>query len=286
MQIRKAQRKKAKIKMAMQGPSGSGKTYSSLLLAKGLVGDLSKVCIIDTENNSADLYSHLGSYNVLNLQAPFTPERYIEAITKAEESDMELIIIDSLSHGWEYLLEYHSSLSGNSFANWGKVTPRQRSLVNKILTSNKHIIATMRVKQDYVMTENQKGKLEPRKVGLKPIQRDGVDYEFTLVFELDHSNFAKASKDRTGQFWNAPDFKISEQTGIQIKEWCDEGIAIDQIKDRISSTKSIQELLELYKRYPTHSQHLKDAFSQRKQELTNNFISNEKTHKNGTVNHQ
>ena len=286
MQIRKAERKKAKIKMAIQGPSGSGKTYSSLLLAKGLVGDLSKVCVIDTENNSADLYAHLGGYNVINVQAPFTPERYIQAIEVAEVAGMAMIIIDSLSHGWEYLLEYHSSLTGNSFTNWGKVTPRQRSLVTKILTSNTHIIATMRVKQDYVLTENQKGKLEPQKVGLKAIQRDGVDYEFTLVFDLDNSNFASVSKDRTGQFWNKPDFKISEETGEQIKNWCEEGVGVKQVKNLIRKTKTLQELTDLYKEYPAYLPLLKKEFSQRKEQLANNIISPFKHHQNGIHNPQ
>jgi nucleoside-triphosphatase THEP1 len=285
MQIRKAQRKKARIKMAIQGPSGSGKTYSSLLLAQGLSGDLSKVCVIDTENNSADLYAHLGEYNVINLQAPYTPEKYIQAVELAEEAQMEIIIIDSLSHGWEYLLEYHSNLTGNSFSNWGKVTPRQRSLVTKILSSDAHVIATMRVKQDYVLTENQKGKLEPQKVGLKAIQRDGVDYEFTLVFELDNSNFASVSKDRTGQFWNQPDFKISVETGKQIREWCEEGVSVDQVKKLIAKTKTLQELTDLYKQYPAYLPLLKDEFSERKEQLANNIISPFKTNPNGIHHH-
>jgi Rad3-related DNA helicase len=98
MQIRKAERKLAKIRLALQGPAGSGKTYSAILLASGLIGGLSKVCIIDTENQSADLYAHLGDYLVLPLPKPHTPERYIEAIELAEKEGMQCIIIDSISH--------------------------------------------------------------------------------------------------------------------------------------------------------------------------------------------
>jgi hypothetical protein len=121
MQLRTAERKKARIKMALQGSAGSGKTYSALLLAQGLSGnDFTKVAIIDTENGSADLYAHLGKYNVLTLNNPFTPEQYIEAITTCEKAGMEVIIIDSISHCWDELLEYHSKLPGNSFTNWGE----------------------------------------------------------------------------------------------------------------------------------------------------------------------
>ena len=101
MNIRKAERKQAKIRLALQGPSGSGKTYSSLLIARGLVDDWPKVVIIDTENFSADLYAHLGSFNVLSTTPPYSPEKYIEAITACIEAGMEVIIIDSISHEWD-----------------------------------------------------------------------------------------------------------------------------------------------------------------------------------------
>lgn len=129
MQLRQSERKQAKIKMALQGSAGSGKTYSSLLLAKGIVnGDYSKVAIIDTENGSADLYAHFGNYNVLSLAPPFTPEIYIKAIEMCENAGMEVIILDSISHCWDELLDFHSKLVGNSFTNWNKVTPRQKLL--------------------------------------------------------------------------------------------------------------------------------------------------------------
>ena len=128
MQLRQSERKRAKIKMALQGSAGSGKSYSSLMIAKGLTsGDLSKVAVIDTENGSADLYVHLGNYNVLILTPPFTPENYIKAIEVCEQAGMEVIIMDSISHVWDELLDFHSKLAGNSFTNWAKVTPRQKA---------------------------------------------------------------------------------------------------------------------------------------------------------------
>jgi len=151
MHLQKASRKKASIKMSLQGPSGSGKTYSSLLIAHGLCNDWYKIAVIDSENHSSELYSHLGSYNVLQLSAPYTPEKYIQAIEACGQAGMQVIIIDSISHEWEYILEAHASLPGNSFTNWQKIGLRHKAFIQSILGSKAHIIATTRTKQDYVL---------------------------------------------------------------------------------------------------------------------------------------
>lgn len=284
MQLRQSERKRAKIKMALQGSAGSGKTYSSLLLAQGLTnGDLSKVAIIDTENGSADLYAHLGNYNVLSLQPPFTPEAYIKAIEICEQANMEVIIIDSISHCWDELLDFHSKLVGNSFTNWAKVTPRQKSFVDKILQSSAHIIATMRTKQDYVLNQKD-GKYVPEKVGLKAVQRDGVDYEFTLVFDIDIKHYVVSSKDRTSLFMGKPEFIINESTGRKILEWCNKGEAPagakESIRNLINNCKTVQELLILYQQNPIYQNEFRSVFEQKKAQLftiTNpqNFNPNE-----------
>jgi AAA domain len=269
MEIRKSERKKAKIKLALQGSAGSGKTYSSLLIAKGLTGgDFTKTAIIDTENKSADLYAHLGDYNVVSMESPYSPERYIEAIELCERAGMEVIIIDSISHCWDYLLDVHSNMLGNSFTNWGKITPRQNAFVNKILRSNAHIISTMRVKQDYVLNQKN-GKMVPEKVGLKAIQRNDLDYEFTIVFDIDSAHYAKASKDRTGLFIDKPEFVINASTGKKINVWCVKGFGEEKkkIELEIEACESVEGLRHIYSKYPEIQDTIKPLILQKKAQL-------------------
>ena len=288
MHLQTASRKKAKIKMGLQGPSGSGKTMGALLTAYGICGDWSKIAVVDTENHSADLYAHIGTYNVLSLSAPFTPEKYIQAIEVCQKAGMEVVILDSVTHEWENLIDYHSSLQGNSFTNWAKVTPRHNDFVQKILQSNCHVICTVRTKQEYVLNEKN-GKMVPEKVGLKSVQRDGMEYELTLVFDLDMKNHATASKDRTGLFFGKPEHKLSVETGKLIREWCNTSttISVDEISGRISECKSIQELLKLYHQYSEYKDVLKPEFEQRKRQILINQevvtdLINQKQSSNGT----
>lgn len=286
MQLRHSERKKAKIKLALQGSAGSGKTYSSLLLAQGLTnGDFSKIAIIDTENGSADLYAHLGQYNVLTLAPPFTPDNYIKAIDVCIREGMEVIILDSISHCWDYLLDYHSSLAGNSFTNWAKISPMLKSFVDKILQCDAHVIATMRTKQEYVLQQKD-GKYIPEKVGLKAVQKDGLDYEFTIVFDVDIKHFAVSSKDRTGLFMGKPEFVINSHTGKKILDWCNSGTNLQDAREKIKATKTIEELRELYTQYSNWREELEYDFKLQKdtintKELLLNplkFSSNGSTH--------
>lgn len=225
--LRKATRQKAKIRLGLSAVSGGGKTYSAIIIAKGLAnGDLSKVAIIDTENGSGDLYAHLGDYNVLTLSAPFSPEKYIEAIKECENAGMEVIIIDSITHEWDGkggILEISNSMTGNSYTNWAKLTPRHQAFIDSILQSKCHVITTVRRKQDYEMVTNAQGKLVPQKVGLKEVTREGFEYELTVNLELDSKHNALASKDRTGLFIGQPDFVPTEETGKLILDWCESG---------------------------------------------------------------
>ncbi|MBN1183429.1 MAG: AAA family ATPase [Bacteroidales bacterium] len=269
MQLQKAERKQAVIKLAIQGPSGSGKTYSSLLLAYGLAGDWGQIAVIDTENNSSHLYSHLGNFNVLSLAEPFSPERYTEAIETCEKAGMKAIIIDSISQEWDGIggiIETHGNMTGNSFTNWNKVTPRHNAFVQKMLQSQCHIIATIRSKQDYVLTDKN-GKMVPEKVGLKGVTRDGMDYEFTLVLDLDIKHQATASKDRTGLFVNPMPFLISEATGQKIKTWCQGEDLLKTIESQVSNATSIQELRNILIKFPSLRDKVEPLCLKRKQEM-------------------
>ncbi len=282
MDLHKAQRKQAKIKLALQGPSGSGKTMSSLLMASGMA-DWSKIAVIDTENHSADLYSHLGEYNVLQLEKPFTPERYIKAIEVCEKAEMEVIIIDSVSHEWVGsggILDLHGNMPGNSFTNWAKMTPRHNAFVQKILESPAHVVATIRTKTDYAMVEKN-GKYAVEKLGLKGITRDGLDYEFTIVFDIDIKHLAKASKDRTGMFMDKPEDVISEAHGKKILEWCNSGISLDNIKGKISKAQTIDELRTILRTYPEYKATLEPLAVARKEVLSANIINQNKISGNG-----
>lgn len=269
MNLQQAQRQQAKIKMGLQGPSGSGKTYSALLIAYGLIGNWQKIAVIDSENNSSHLYAHLGPYNVLGISQPFAPEKYIEAIELCEHAGIQAIIIDSISHEWDGnggILDIHGSMMGNSFTNWNKVTPRHNEFVQKILQSPAHIIATIRSKQDYILSERN-GKMVPEKVGLKGVTRDGMDYEFTIVLDLDIKHNCTASKDRTNLFADKPSFIANPSTGERIKNWCQVSISQNEVADLILGVTQIEDLQTLYRKYPEYQQPLYDQFQKRKVQL-------------------
>lgn len=246
--LRKATRKKAKIRLGLSAVSGGGKTMSAILIAKGLAkGDLSKVVLIDTENGSGDLYAHLGDYNVLPIEAPYTPEKYIAAIKECENAGMEVIIVDSITHEWNGkggILEEHSKMTGNSFTNWAKLTPRHQAFIDAILQSKSHVITTVRRKQDYEMMQ-EGGRTKVEKAGLKEETREGFEYELTANLELDVKHNATASKDRTGLFMDKPQFTPSEETGKMLLEWCELGIeppAPNTAKEKLNEAESMADL--------------------------------------------
>ena len=226
MAFHKAERRKAKLRLGITGPAGSGKTYGALLVGMGLGG---KIAMIDTENGSGDLYSGLGDYDVQTIEAPYTVQKYLTAIDEAEKAGYDVIIIDSLSHAWAGeggLLDQQGKIAasgkGNSYTAWRQVTPLHNQLVEAMLSSRCHIIATMRSKTEYVLEENERGKKEPRKVGMAPVQRDGMDYEFGTVFDLGLNHTATVSKDRTSLF-DGQVFTLSKETGAALRAWLDSG---------------------------------------------------------------
>jgi hypothetical protein len=159
-------------------------------------------------------------------------------------------------------------MAGNSFTNWAKVTPRHNAFVQKLLQTPIHVISTIRTKQDYVLNEKN-GRMVPEKIGLKSVQRDGLEYEFTLVFDLDMKNNATASKDRTGLFVGKPAEQLSAEIGKLIQQWCSSGeqIEVDEVSERIGSCLSMEELLTLYNMFPQYQEVLNAEFKRRKREL-------------------
>jgi hypothetical protein len=237
LEIRKAQRAKAKLRVGLSGPSGSGKTYSALLLARGLSTNWDKILLIDTENGSGELYSDLGSYNVITLQAPYSPERYIEAIKAGEDAGMETIIIDSVTHEWDGkggCLELNDTLAkakfkGNTWSAWSETTPRHQRFIDAIVSSKCHIITAARSKTE---TVQEGGKV--KKLGMKDIQREGFEYELTVAFNIDRdSHMAIASKDRTKLFIDKDPFKLSTKTGEELLAWNDGGVDRETEENKI-----------------------------------------------------
>jgi len=229
VQFNKATRKKAKLRLALTGPSGSGKTWGALQLAKGIGG---KVAVIDTERGSASLYSNLLDFDVLDLAPPYSPENYIKAIKAAEQAGYDVLIIDSTTHEWSGTggcLEINeqvaqSRFKGNTWSAWNETTPRHRAFIDAMIQSPMHIIATGRSKTETAQQQNDNGKKSVVKLGLKTEQRDGFEYEFTVVLDIIHDgHWATASKDRTGLFANSDPQKISEETGKQLLSWLESG---------------------------------------------------------------
>lgn len=241
MTFGKARREQVKIRVSISGPAGAGKTMSSLLMAYGLVKAENpnlpdaeiwdKICIIDTESGSGSLYvgqqvgtTKIGEYNTIALTAPFEPAVFVDAIHMAEEHNMSVIIIDSLSHAWAGAggaLDQQGKIadrSGNSWSAWRTVTPQHNKLVDAMLQSSAHVIACMRAKMEYQQVVGDNGKKQIKAMGMGVVMKEGIEYEFGVSFMLDYNHVANATKDRTGMF-DGKLFTIDPSTGAKIHEW-------------------------------------------------------------------
>lgn len=200
MAFQKATKKQAKGRLALVGPSGSGKTFSALRIASALG---KRVAVIDSERGSASKYADKFEFDVCELSS-FSPLEYVKAISDAEAAGYDVLVIDSLSHAWEGkggALEMVDdaaarSRSANKFTAWRDVTPIHNKLVGAIVSSSCHVIVTMRAKTEYILEEDERGKKVPKKIGMAPIQRAGVEYEFDVVCDLDHELRCIVSKSR------------------------------------------------------------------------------------------
>jgi hypothetical protein len=272
MKLETAKKESLKLRIGLSGASGFGKTYSALLMAYGIVQNWSRIAVIDTENNSANLYSNLGQYKTLNLKPPYSPERFIEAIELCEQSDVEIIIIDSISHEWNGkggCLEIQEQLGGR-FQDWAKVTPRHTAFIDAILNSKCHVITTTRRKTDYSLDVVGNGKTKVIKHGTKEITREGFEYELTVSFELiNDKHLAKASKDRTSLFIDKPEFIIGIETGKILSSWC-KSTNQDYLKiisDEIDSCDTLEGLRHVYRKHINHQEEILPKLQIRKQEI-------------------
>lgn len=238
--IEEAQRNKIKLKLAITSPSGGGKTYSSLQLGLGLAGsDASKVCIVDTED-SAHAYAgrpEFGKFKRIRFDKPHSPEKYLEAISLMARSGIEVGILDSITPEWNWCKNYHEKLGGR-FQDWGKVTPLHNKFIKGIIDAPIHLICTMRRKTDYTISR-EGDRSVVTKVGLKQEQRDGMEYEFFVVWALNQQHLAEAEKDRTGIFMNRPAEMIGQDTGRELLEW------VNAVQD-LPYTASDQQKLTLF----------------------------------------
>lgn len=221
----KAQKYKAKARIALMGTPGAGKTFSALSIATGLG---KKIAVIDTENGSASKYSKDFDFDHCIMET-YGPLELVEAIRSAEDAGYDVVIVDSLSHFWmgtggaldQVDRAAKRSNSGNSFAAWRDVTPQQTKMIEQIIRCKAHIIVTMRSKTEYVLQDNGKGKMIPTKMGLAPIQREGLEYEADIVAEMNFANEMVVTKSRMkdlqGKVIMHPDHRLGEQ----IAAWCE-----------------------------------------------------------------
>ena len=228
-QVKKAKREKIYVKIALMAPSGGGKTYGSLRLATGMAKEIqnetgkpAKILLANTEQKRGYYYANEFDYDIVDVDAPHNPEKYVELIEFAVSEGYDILIIDSSSHEWEGkggCLELHQQ-AGGTYQAWGKVTPRHNKFINAIADSQIHIIATMRGKDQYEVSKDDKGKTSVQKLGVGAKQRDGFEYEFTCTFTVDQkTHMAEPQKDNTHIFENDNATLLTEAHGQKIIKW-------------------------------------------------------------------
>lgn len=254
----RATKKQARARIAFEGPSGSGKTYTALVTARVLG---KRVAVIDTEHRSASLYADEFEFDTLALDR-YDPQVLIEALAVAASSGYDVVVVDSLSHFWmgaDGMLEQvdraaKRSSGGNTFGGWKDMAPVERRMIEAMLAFPGHVIATLRQKTEWVIEEDHRGKKVPKKIGLKAIQRDGLEYEFTIVGDMNHENELIVSKSRCKSLAGAVIRKPGDEFGRQILAWLEDGESSGpsaaEIRDEILANPYLgrDDLLAFYKR--------------------------------------
>lgn len=268
MEVKKAKREQIKVPIMITGASGSGKTVSALLIAKGIVekkfpdmpaeDQWAKIGLIDTEHKRALLYAdttvaktEIGEFLHVDFEPPFTVNRYIEAFEALKEAGVEVVIVDSLTHAWSgeggILEQVETIQKGNpkmQMMAWNRVKPLEKQFLNLVTGSSVYVIGTARSKQAYDMNKTD-GKTQVVKMGLKPDQKDSLEYEFAISIRIDQDHIAEATKDNSNLFGTP--FEITPEVGQKIYEWSSEGIDLEKVK-----RETIQTINDLKSLTPEH----------------------------------
>lgn len=241
--IKQAKREQIAVKVALMAPSGGGKTYGALRLATGMANEIkketgkeAKILMANTEEKRGYYYANEFNYDIVDIEPPHNPEKYVDLINFAVEQGYAILIIDSSSHEWEGkggCLDLQTQ-AGGTYQSWAKVTPRHQKFIDAIAESPIHIIATMRGKDQYETTKDEKtGKMSVQKLGVGAKQRDGFEYEFTCTFLIDQkTNTSEVQKDNTHLFENRGAFILSEKDGEALIKWANDGATPAQSKPK------------------------------------------------------
>ncbi|MEU9515880.1 ATP-binding protein [Micromonospora sp. NPDC048169] len=259
MDFEEATKEAAKARIALTGPAGSGKTYTALMLAFGL-GE--NVAVIDTERGKAGLYVGRNGWRFKTIKpTSYAPLSLVDHLAKAEGAGFDVVVIDSLSHYWEGkdgMLEQVDKRSGaNKFTSgWKVVRPEEQRMIDAILAYAGHVIITLRTKQEYVLEKNDRGKQEPTRVGTKPIQREGIEYEFDLIGDLDLTNTLTVSKSRiegvqTGITYKKPGMELAAEVAAFLADG-KQLPTLAEYRQQAAELSTREELLALYKEVCEH----------------------------------
>ncbi|MCM3454434.1 ATP-binding protein [Heyndrickxia oleronia] len=263
-QIKLAQREKLKACIALFGASGGGKTLTSLILAYGMMKEAypdipeeelwKKIGVIDTEHKRALLYANntvkgykIGRFKHIEFDAPYSTVRYHEAIELLKKDGCEVVIVDSLSHAWEGIggiLDQQQDLGGR-FQDWKTMKPIIKDFIKSLTENDVHIISTLRTKQEYQAERDDNDKLQIRKLGLKPIQKDDLEYEFMIVLRMEQNHTATPTKDNSNLI-NENGELIKPEHGATIYKWLELGIDVkaEQAKEKNKLIHQIKEIVK------------------------------------------
>lgn len=251
--VKKAKRQLVFAKIALIAPSGGGKTYGALRLATGMAEEIKKelnkdarILMANTEYKRGYYYANEFDYDIVDVEPPYNPEKFVELIEFAVAEGYDILIIDSASHEWEGkggCLELHQQ-AGGTYQAWGKVTPRHNKFINAIADSPIHIIATMRGKDQYEMNKDEKGRASVQKLGVGAKQRDGFEYDFTCTFLIDQkTSTAEVQKDNTHIFDTDGPVILSEAHGKKIIQWANSGEGFTPVvrKEEVDPSEELKE---------------------------------------------